>query len=753
MVTNDWLLDKGVWYFLDPDGIMMEGFAQIALGRSDDGWYYFSEKHDGTYGHVMTGWQAIGGSWYYFNPKHNGTFGRMVTNDWLLDKGVWYFLDPDGKIMEGLSEIALGRGDDGLYYFSEKHDGTYGHVMTGWQTIDGNTYYFNPKHNGTFGRAYAGGTYTISGRSYTFDEGGRLTSGASTPETGGLPRLDARETAQVRNLMSMIVLSLGKYGLSDADTVPGTFAIDFLVSYLGREEEALHGSGTSPIGGTSYAIYAYEKGILTNADSGKVGDAAITVADYVTWLLRAMGYASGSDFDSASPLALADSLGLTRGLYAGTETRLIRWIDILYMAKNALNAPCKAGGTLWQAICTDRILYASSTNNWFMNMPIYNPTGGTITLTDVAILDLRPEDGSVESEFHLPGDDPDMLAHNPACASIPAGQAGYFGDAHPVVSGLRSRRYEFTYRTADGGTYVQTYTFIMDHTPYSPIKPDYSGDSSRNLENLRHDAQFQVEVFPGVYWVPASTLGGSRYTNAQITQMLTLSPEEKQAKIGTLYEALQLYKISGFYSSDDNVYQFENGLNWEHHKPGYHAVRTNNGCCAADSDWLRYILDGDYDEVGFLSFSQMHGGHVYNCIQQDGWYYFIDLTCQYQGTDLVAPETGSKEDISHKGTLGNLMRTRDLQAYVDYLQRNMSDPPGLMFLYRAENTVDIASVSRDGKLYITYTDDPAVKITNIFDNPNDQMEFTFAPAPKFEPDWAALPSFDFAKQARLAAAW
>ena len=173
-VYNDWLLDRGVWYFLDPDGKMLEGFAQIDLGRADDGWYYFSEKHDGTYGHVMTGWQVINGSWRYFNPKHDGTYGRMVANDWLLDRGVWYFLDPNGKMLEGFAQIDLGRADDGWYYFSEKHDGTYGHVMTGWQRFDGTWYYFNPKHDGTFGRAYDNGWKKIGGKYYYFYNNGKM---------------------------------------------------------------------------------------------------------------------------------------------------------------------------------------------------------------------------------------------------------------------------------------------------------------------------------------------------------------------------------------------------------------------------------------------------------------------------------------------------------------------------------------------------------------------------------------------------
>ncbi len=65
--------------------------------------------------------------------------------------------------------------------------------------------------------------------------------------------------------------------------------------------------------------------------------------------------------------------------------------------------------------------------------------------------------------------------------------------------------------------------------------------------------------------------------------MLDDSPEEKQAKIGTLYEALQLYQIGNFCSADDNVRIPENGIDWEYHTPGRSAVINNCGCCATDS--------------------------------------------------------------------------------------------------------------------------------------------------------------------------
>ena len=38
---------------------------------------------------------------------------------------------------------------------------------------------------------------------------------------------------------------------------------------------------------------------------------------------------------------------------------------------------------------------------------------------------------------------------------------------------------------------------------------------------------------------------------------------------------------------------------------------------------LNYILDGDYEGVGFIAYSQPDGsGHIFNYILQDGYYYF-----------------------------------------------------------------------------------------------------------------------------------
>ncbi len=312
-------------------------------------------------------------------------------------------------------------------------------------------------------------------------------------------------------------------------------------------------------------------------------------------------------------------------------------------------------------------------------------------------------------------------------------------DGCPASTEFNSREYRFHFMDANGQK--QTQSFRFDELDKQNQAVDYSQDSGKDLKTLRHDASFEHEVFPGIFWVPANSLGSSRYTNDDISQMLDASPEDKQNMISTLYEALQLYQVGNFTPSDDNIRMSENGVHWEHHKPGYYAVLSNTGCCATDSNWLHYILAGDYDELGYLATSQRDGsGHVYNYIFHDGWYYFIDLTHYHASGSPIDNAVEDGDINSYHSTdyiLGNLHKTQSVQSYVDYVQQTFNDPPGLMFMYTAENVPAVDSVPNGSIIQILFEDSP-LDITVVFDDPNDKLEFGRAPAPSRIPDWHAI---------------
>ena len=316
-----------------------------------------------------------------------------------------------------------------------------------------------------------------------------------------------------------------------------------------------------------------------------------------------------------------------------------------------------------------------------------------------------------------------------------AGKTLVFEDWHPYVTDFNGRQILFVLQAPPGETVRYSYIFELTENP--ALLVDYTNDSGKDLSLLRHDAAYSIEVFDGVFWVPAVSLGKSRYTNAEIAAMLNDSPEEKQAKIGTLYEALQLYQIGDFRSADDNVRISENGIDWEYHTPGQNAVINNCGCCATDSAWLRYLLDGDYDEIGYITTSQRDGsGHVYNYIQDDGWYYIIDLTHYRNDWIATIEENGDMDAYSRSDpVLGNIHRTKDLASFVNYVQDAFNDPPGLMFRLTCEDVTPMDGIRSQDGVTIVRPESYEPYVTCIFDDPADNLTYSYVPDPTNTPKY------------------
>ena len=303
-----------------------------------------------------------------------------------------------------------------------------------------------------------------------------------------------------------------------------------------------------------------------------------------------------------------------------------------------------------------------------------------------------------------------------------------------------------------------TYTFAKDNSTVPnwggsasggsqsdvPV-PEVEIDSERDTWNLRSNASFEFEVADGLWWVPAITLGQTHYTNSQIAEIVNETPEQKKEKISTLYEAIQLFQISGFANGNDNIRVSADGINWEHHKPGYYAITTNNGCCATDSNWLLYVLDGDYDEVGMICYSYSDGsGHVFNYIKDGEYYYFIDLTHYRNDFRSSAVENG--KESAYYGTdfiAGNIHKTKDPLLYVNYCLKNYNNPPALFAMYPNHEVVSIDGVHTENGIVITYNQEIEDSMTIVYDNPDDNLTYGFAKDNSEVPDWSQSQSVPF----------
>lgn len=134
-------------------------------------------------------------------------------------------------------------------------------------------------------------------------------------------------------------------------------ALIMLVRLLGKEEEALAGTWDIPFTDVSesmrpYVGYAYANG-LTNGTSATTysGSNPIKSTQYIVFVLRALGYEDGVDFQWNNAWQFArEDLFINRNDYT-SSSRLTRG-DVAIISKNALGAKIKDSDThLVERVC------------------------------------------------------------------------------------------------------------------------------------------------------------------------------------------------------------------------------------------------------------------------------------------------------------------------------------------------------------------------------------------------------------------
>lgn len=120
-------------------------------------------------------------------------------------------------------------------------------------------------------------------------------------------------------------------------------AVTMLVRLIGGEKEAQSKSWTIPFKDVAawakpYVGYAYAKG-LTKGQSATVFGSSdkVSAAQFLTFVLRALGYADGTDFKWNTAWTLSDTVGITDGEYNASTTSFLRG-DVAQVCANALSA-------------------------------------------------------------------------------------------------------------------------------------------------------------------------------------------------------------------------------------------------------------------------------------------------------------------------------------------------------------------------------------------------------------------------------
>ena len=135
-------------------------------------------------------------------------------------------------------------------------------------------------------------------------------------------------------------------------------AVTILVRLMGKEHEAQNKTWNTPFTdvpdwAAPYVGYAYNNGYTNGVEHDRFGSSTtVSAAQFLTFLLRAMGYADGTDFSWTAPWVLTDRLQITSGQYNAQTTVFLR-ADAAAVATDALYAPLKGSDQTLLAFLLD----------------------------------------------------------------------------------------------------------------------------------------------------------------------------------------------------------------------------------------------------------------------------------------------------------------------------------------------------------------------------------------------------------------
>ncbi len=189
----------------------------------------------------------------------------------------------------------------------------------------------------------------------------------------------------------------------DLDAAPTrNEAVTMLVRLLGKEEEAKAGIWDLPFADLSewakpYVGYAYANGLTKGTGETTFGGGSlVTASQYLTFILRALGYDSSTDFKWNAAWELSDKMGITHGEY-DADSDFNRG-DVALISVSALQAVLKDGTqTLAEKLITEGVF----TKEQYTEAVIGISKPGVIQIWDGSIADSFAGGNGMESDPYL----------------------------------------------------------------------------------------------------------------------------------------------------------------------------------------------------------------------------------------------------------------------------------------------------------------------------------------------------------------
>ena len=127
----------------------------------------------------------------------------------------------------------------------------------------------------------------------------------------------------------------------------------------------------------------------------------------------------------------------------------------------------------------------------------------------------------------------------------------------------------------------------------------------------------------------SSMLGGVTLSADEVTALVGQEPAVIREEIKTAGDLL-MFMLAARITEGDGCYCTEvNGHTWHWNMDARTFLRKGRGGCGDCANLANYMLDGDYEEVGFMDhtyYPGFGGSHVYTYILYENQYYIVDFS-------------------------------------------------------------------------------------------------------------------------------
>ena len=124
-------------------------------------------------------------------------------------------------------------------------------------------------------------------------------------------------------------------------------------------------------------------------------------------------------------------------------------------------------------------------------------------------------------------------------------------------------------------------------------------------------------------------LGGTTLTVEEAYALVDAEPEEVKEKVKTAADVL-MYMLAAQIGDNGGCYCDNwGGYTWHSNYTAETVMEKRLSNCGASANLANYLLEGDYEEIGFINHAYYPGnggGHVYNYIKYQGEYYIVDYS-------------------------------------------------------------------------------------------------------------------------------